>query len=120
VPGGAALAGAKIGTWLLRRRLEKRFKNARPATPPPTMPTSPTPPATMPAAVPPDVAIDPPTPRPAVLRHNEYVTVEGDLYARATQWASAQIVKKYPGAEETMLAHQSLVEQYIAAHNAAA
>jgi hypothetical protein len=42
--------------------------------------------------------------------------VEKDSFAKAHQWASEQVARKYPGATELLQAQDSLIKQYIAAH----
>ena len=45
-----------------------------------------------------------------------YVPVEKDSFAKAHQWASEQVARKYPGATEVLQAQDSLIKQFIKAH----
>jgi hypothetical protein len=44
-----------------------------------------------------------------------YVSVETDSFAKAHQWASEQVARKYPGATEILQAQDSLIKQHLAA-----
>jgi hypothetical protein len=44
-----------------------------------------------------------------------YVSVEQDSFAKAHQWASEHVARKYPGATEILQAQDSLIKQYLAA-----
>lgn len=60
------------------------------------------------------VAVDsPPLPQRTV-PETHYVPFEKDSFAQAHQWASEQVVRKYPGATEVLQAQDSLIKQYIA------
>jgi hypothetical protein len=60
------------------------------------------------------IAVDsPPLPQRSV-RETHYVPVEKDSFAKAHQWASEHVARKYPGAAEVLQAQDSLIKQYIA------
>jgi hypothetical protein len=62
------------------------------------------------------IAVDsPPLPQRSV-RETHYVPVEKDTFAKAHQWASEHVARKYPGAAEILQAQDSLIKQYITAH----
>jgi hypothetical protein len=42
------------------------------------------------------------------------VPYEKDSFAKAHQWASEQVVRKYPGATEVLQAQDSLIKQHFA------
>ena len=49
-----------------------------------------------------------------VVPETHYVPVEADSFARAHQWASEQVARKYPGATEVLQAQDSLIKQHLA------
>lgn len=58
----------------------------------------------------------PAVPQPAqVVTQNQYVPIDTDTTADALAWATAQLVKQYPGAEGTVAMLGSLIEQHRAA-----
>ena len=58
----------------------------------------------------------PAVPQPAqVVTQNQYVPIDTDSTADAYTWATAQLVKQYPGAEGTVAMLGSLMEQHKAA-----
>jgi hypothetical protein len=60
----------------------------------------------------------PAMPQPAqVVTQNQYVPIDTDSTADAYTWATAQLVKQYPGAEGTVAMLASLVEQHKAAQS---
>lgn len=62
------------------------------------------------------VAVDsPPLPQRTV-PETHYVPFEKDSFARAHQWASEQVARKYPGATEVLQAQDSLIKQCLAAN----
>jgi hypothetical protein len=67
-----------------------------------------------PLAVPNPVVVDsPPLPQRTV-PETHYVPYEKDSFARAHQWASEQVARKYPGATEVLQAQDSLIKQHMA------
>ena len=63
----------------------------------------------------PPIAVDsPPLPQRSV-PETHYVPFEKDSFARAHQWASEQVARKYPGATEILQAQDSLIKQHLAA-----
>lgn len=91
IAGG--IAGRRIKSRL--RRLESKFE---------------TPPANV---VP--IAIDTPPPPQRTVPETHYVPVEKDSFAKAHQWASEHVVRKYPGATEVLQAQESLIKQFLVA-----
>lgn len=61
------------------------------------------------------VAVDSPAPPQRTVPETHYVSVEKDSFAKAHQWASEQVARKYPGATEVLQAQGSLIKQYMAA-----
>jgi hypothetical protein len=62
------------------------------------------------------IAVDsPPLPQRSVTE-THYVPYELDSFAKAHQWASEQIARKYPGAAEILQAQDSLIKQHLASH----
>lgn len=59
------------------------------------------------------VVDSPPLPQRTV-PETHYVPFEKDSFARAHQWASEQVARKYPGATEVLQAQESLIRQHIA------
>ncbi len=60
------------------------------------------------------IAIDtPPLPQRTV-PETHYVPYEKDSFAKAHQWASEQVARKYPGATEVLQAQDSLIKQHLA------
>jgi hypothetical protein len=63
------------------------------------------------------IAVDtPPLPQRTV-PETHYVPVERDDFARAHQWASAHVARKYPGATEMLSTLDSLIKQQLAAQD---
>jgi hypothetical protein len=62
------------------------------------------------------VATQAPPPPQQVVTQNQYVPVDIDTHADAYTWASAELVKQYPGAQGTVAMLGSLIEQHKAAH----
>jgi hypothetical protein len=61
------------------------------------------------------VAVDSPPPPQRTVPETHYVSVEKDSFAKAHQWASEHVARKYPGATEILQAQDSLIKQYLAA-----
>jgi hypothetical protein len=61
------------------------------------------------------VAVDTPPPPQRTVPETHYVSVEKDSFAKAHQWASEHVARKYPGATEILQAQDSLIKQYLAA-----
>jgi hypothetical protein len=62
------------------------------------------------------IAVDSPPPPQRAVPETHYVSYEVDAFAKAHQWASEQVVRKYPGAAEIMQAQDSLIKQHLSAH----
>jgi hypothetical protein len=60
------------------------------------------------------IAIDSPPPPQRTVPETHYVPVEQDSFAKAHQWASEHVARKYPGAAEVLQAQDSLIKQYLA------
>jgi hypothetical protein len=60
------------------------------------------------------IAVDSPPPPQRAVPETHYVSYEVDAFAKAHQWASEQVVRKYPGAAEIMQAQDSLIKQHLA------
>jgi hypothetical protein len=61
------------------------------------------------------IAIDSPPPPQRSVPETHYVPVEKDSFAKAHQWASEHVARKYPGATEVLQTQDSLIKQYMAA-----
>jgi hypothetical protein len=61
------------------------------------------------------IAVDSPPPAQRTVPETHYVPVEQDSFAKAHQWASEHVARKYPGATEVLQAQDSLIKQYLAA-----
>jgi hypothetical protein len=102
LPAGAIGAAATVFQMLRRRRQQMQGQQSQPQT----IVERPVPVA-MPAA-----------PQPAqVVTQNQYVPIDTDTTADAYSWATAQLVKQYPGAEGTVAMLGSLIEQHKAAQS---
>jgi hypothetical protein len=62
------------------------------------------------------IAVDSPPPPQPTVPETHYVSVEQDTFAKAHQWASEHVARKYPGATEILQALESLIKQYLASH----
>jgi hypothetical protein len=62
------------------------------------------------------IAVDTPPPPQRTVPETHYVSVEKDSFAKAHQWASEHVARKYPGASEILQALDSLIKQYLAAN----
>jgi hypothetical protein len=61
------------------------------------------------------VVVDSPIPPQRTVPETHYVPIERDSFAKAHQWASEHVARKYPGAAEILQAQDSLIKQFIAA-----
>jgi hypothetical protein len=61
------------------------------------------------------VAVDSPPPAQRTVPETHYVPVEKDTFAKAHQWASEHVARKYPGATEVLQAQESLIKQFLSA-----
>ncbi len=61
------------------------------------------------------VAVDSPPPPQKTVTETHYVPVEQDSFAKAHQWASEHVARKYPGATEMLQTQESLIKQFLAA-----
>lgn len=108
--GGLAISSPPAAVALLiallsRRRRKEEPRNRRgggPSGSPQTLP-----PGSQP------VAVDtPPLPQRTV-PETHYVPYENDAFAKAHQWASEQVARKYPGAVEMLSTLDSLIKQQL-------
>ena len=60
------------------------------------------------------IAVDSPPPPQRTVPETHYVPVEKDSFAKAHQWASEHVARKYPGATEVLQAQDSLIKQFLA------
>ncbi len=61
------------------------------------------------------IAVDSPPPPQRSIPETHYVPIEKDTFAKAHQWASEHVARKYPGATEVLQAQDSLIKQFLAA-----
>jgi hypothetical protein len=61
------------------------------------------------------VVVDSPIPPQRTVPETHYVPIERDSFAKAHQWASEHVARKYPGASEILQALDSLIKQFLAA-----
>jgi S1-C subfamily serine protease len=61
------------------------------------------------------IAVDTPPPPQRTVPETHYVPIEKDSFAKAHQWASEHVARKYPGATEVLQAQDSLIKQFLAA-----
>ena len=61
------------------------------------------------------IAVDSPPPPQRTVPETHYVPIEKDSFAKAHQWASEHVARKYPGATEVLQAQDSLIKQFLAA-----
>ncbi|MEN1679466.1 MAG: hypothetical protein AAGJ46_07715 [Planctomycetota bacterium] len=59
------------------------------------------------------VAVDTPPPPQRTATETHYVPYETDGFARAHQWASEQVARKYPGSIEVLTTLDSLIKQQL-------
>ncbi|HEX3600701.1 MAG TPA: serine protease [Lacipirellulaceae bacterium] len=60
------------------------------------------------------IAVDSPPPPQQAVPETHYVPVEQDSFAKAHQWASEHVARKYPGATEVLQTQESLIKQFLA------
>jgi hypothetical protein len=60
------------------------------------------------------IVVDSPIPPQRTVPETHYVPIEKDSFAKAHQWASEHVARKYPGASEILQALESLIKQYLA------
>jgi hypothetical protein len=68
-----------------------------------------------PSTLDPPIAVDSPPPPQQTVPETHYVPVEQDSFAKAHQWASEHVARKYPGATEVLQTQESLIKQFLAA-----
>ncbi len=61
------------------------------------------------------IVVDSPIPPQRTVPETHYVPIEKDSFAKAHQWASEHVARKYPGAAEILQALDSLIKQHLAA-----
>lgn len=59
------------------------------------------------------IAVDTPPPPQRTATETHYVPYETDGFARAHQWASEQVARKYPGSIEVLTTLDSLIKQQL-------
>jgi hypothetical protein len=62
------------------------------------------------------IVVDSPIPPQRTVPETHYVPIEKDSFAKAHQWASEHVARKYPGGAEILQAQDSLIKQYLSAH----
>jgi hypothetical protein len=100
---GPVAAAVIIAGGLAGRRLHKRLK--LPALDPRPSTLDPHP-----------IVVDSPIPPQRTVPETHYVPIEKDSFAKAHQWASEHVARKYPGAAEILQAQDSLIKQHLSAH----
>jgi hypothetical protein len=96
------LAGGLAG-----RRVKSRIKNEK------AIPALDAQPSTL---EPHTIVVDSPIPPQRTVPETRYVPIERDSFAKAHQWASEHVARKYPGAAENLQALDSLIKQHLSAH----
>jgi hypothetical protein len=104
---GPLAAGVIIAGGLFGRRLGTRIKRLE-AVIRPTL-------NSQHSALNTPIAVDSPPPPQRTVPETHYVPVEKDSFAKAHQWASEHVARKYPGATEVLQAQDSLIKQFLAA-----
>ena len=104
---GPLAAAVILASGLAGRRLKSKVE--RQATVSPSLPT---PNSTLPTT---PIAIDTPPPPQRTVPETHYVPIEKDTFAKAHQWASEHVARKYPGATEVLQTQDSLIKQFLAA-----
>jgi hypothetical protein len=112
---GPLAAAVLIAGGLAGRRAKKRFSVDRQVESTGGRPSA-ADGAHAPARSPQPIAVDTPPPPQRTVPETHYVSVEKDTFAKAHQWASEHVVRKYPGASDILQAQDSLIKQYLAAH----
>jgi hypothetical protein len=108
---GPVAAAVIIAGGVAGRRLKKRVARSLEQE---EMPALQAPGSKLPASRP--IAVDTPPPPQRTVPETHYVSVEKDSFAKAHQWASEQVARKYPGATEILQALDSLIKQHLSAH----
>jgi hypothetical protein len=62
------------------------------------------------------IVVDSPIPPQRTVPETHYVPIEKDSFAKAHQWASEHVARKYPGAAEVLQVLDSLIKQHLSAH----
>ena len=99
-PIGVALVA---GQFLIRRRASSSRSSGRPSRRHSSSVT----------AVERPIAVDSPPPPQQVVPETHYVSYERDEYAKAHQWASEQLARKFPGSVEMLTSLDSLIRQRV-------
>lgn len=105
---GPIAAAVIIAGGLFGRRIKSRVKRLE-AVIRPTLNSQPS------TLNPFPIAVDSPPPPQRTVPETHYVPVEKDSFAKAHQWASEHVARKYPGATEVLQAQDSLIKQFLAA-----
>lgn len=101
---GPSAAGVIVGRYVWRRRRRASVATGGGAAAH----------ATGPVAEGRPIAIDTPPPPQRVERETHYVPYQADDFARAHQWASEQLARKFPGSVEWLASLDSLIKQQLA------
>lgn len=96
--GPAAVAVGAMAWWLRHRTVTQRDSRIRAVR-------------DRPDSTP--VAVDSPPPPQRVVPETHYVSYEKDDFARAHQWASEQLSRKFPGSVELLTSLDSLIRQKL-------
>jgi hypothetical protein len=106
---GGPVAAAMAAVVIAGRRWKRRGAGSLPRGGGASFPA-----ASFPHSAPRPITVDSPPPAQRVVPETHYVSVETDSFARAHQWASEQVARKYPGATEVLVAQDSLIKQHLA------
>jgi hypothetical protein len=100
---GPLAAAVIVATMIARRRIHKRIH----------LPALDPRPSSLDHSHP--IVVDSPIPPQRTVPETHYVPIEKDSFAKAHQWASEHVARKYPGATEILQAQDSLIKQHLAA-----
>lgn len=106
---GPVAAAVVVGVALMGRRARSRVEGrvSRASNAPALNPS----PSTLDSR---PIAVDTPPAPQRIVPETHYVPVEVDSFAKAHQWASEQVARKYPGATEMLQTQGSLIKQFLA------
>lgn len=103
-----------VGSSIVGRRVKRRLRRgASRVVPDPDAGGGGGPPNSYSSKSPKPVAVDTPPPPQRTVPETHYVPYERDEFARAFQWASEQVARKYPGSIETLTTLNSLIKQQV-------
>jgi hypothetical protein len=110
---GPLAAAVILASTLAGRRVKKRLTAHREVEPPAARTSTTNDADRAPQRRPRPIAIDSPPPPQQTVPETHYVPFEKDSFAKAHQWASEQVARKYPGATEVLQAQDSLIKQFL-------